>query len=1077
MADTTENVVISVQDKVADSIAPKLQLIEQNALNAMDAFTRMQKSINNIDGSAFNRMANAVGGNNGKIKAALASLNQFSAAQARMSRTVDALTAAIGRQTTALAGLQTALAGLTAAYTAAAAAGVTLRGVAQATARGVTGVGNAMGGMGGNTRIASGTLSVLLGNMTSGRYIAGRFLTSVLGLGSVLQAAFPIIGAVALIMILAKVVESFITTRNAALNAGAEIARTWQQSIDATTHSTDNLLLENSRLEQQLANLNKQPSSNEMVIFFNDAVVAVDSLIEKMDSASDKWTDMVNKTKISGWQQMISGQQATAPTQQFLVEAYRPVQQAYTQLEDDKRRIQASDASAADKTKQLNDARVKDVNNLIAAYATLQKQISTYDGQLTELQRKHLSSEGAPQFVGASSVGAPVFTQDTRPADQSANLTLLGQAYKQVGADSDYAKIANTNATLVPQVNALRDALRGQKDAAAEAREQIKQYDLQLQQMESRYKGTPGTDVMQAQTAVNFWQGEQASPQTQAAAQPEVTTKLAEAQDKLTEAHNKQAAALDKLRTEYSNNSTEMNLYGNELKQYETVASIVAKLTEDGISVFSREGAAILAAGERAGAAARQHQLIADAFNRIHAPEQELVDGTLALQKALAQGVITADEYSAEWGKIAQKYNEATNPLQKFNEQMQENQKLFGAVGIQRNVGQQVNQLDMQTQQKFGRPLTSDENSQATSSATTAAQQAEVQKELESVYSSTAGAIQQMAAQQVAWNVALKEGLVTAQQFNNAMIQNAASIANARLAAGNYSNVLNDIGSSVIGKVMTGFQSLGSAITNTIGATAVKAMDGVSDTLARWIVYGGNAGKMFRELGEQIAESILSALIKIGIQEGISVTLGKALSAAAMATAAPMAAAAAAMWAPAAIAASIATFGGAAAAGSTAYTASIAAGTAVSAGLASAGFAADGAYVGYDNTFPGSPRGTDTYPYWLSKGEYVMNASATQRNLPTLQSIQAGRDVGNTPISTGAIGSTGMKVSVTHDGSTSIQVVQGATHDEVRIIAQSAARDAVTNHAPRVIASDLQNPNSQTSKAMVRNNNIGRRRD
>lgn len=58
---------------------------------------------------------------------------------------------------------------------------------------------------------------------------------------------------------------------------------------------------------------------------------------------------------------------------------------------------------------------------------------------------------------------------------------------------------------------------------------------------------------------------------------------------------------------------------------------------------------------------------------------------------------------------------------------------------------------------------------------------------------------------------------------------------------------------------------------------------------------------------------------------------------------------------------------------------------------------ADGGYIGYPNgglvRGPGGSR-TDSVPARLSRGEYVMNASATRRNLPMLEAMNSGRGVG-----------------------------------------------------------------------------------
>jgi TP901 family phage tail tape measure protein len=52
-------------------------------------------------------------------------------------------------------------------------------------------------------------------------------------------------------------------------------------------------------------------------------------------------------------------------------------------------------------------------------------------------------------------------------------------------------------------------------------------------------------------------------------------------------------------------------------------------------------------------------------------------------------------------------------------------------------------------------------------------------------------------------------------------------------------------------------------------------------------------------------------------------------------------------------------------------------------------------YLANGEEVPGSPRGTDTVPAWLTPGEFVVNAKATKENLPLLRSINNGAPLGS----------------------------------------------------------------------------------
>src|SRR5690606_17814751 len=137
-----------------------------------------------------------------------------------------------------------------------------------------------------------------------------------------------------------------------------------------------------------------------------------------------------------------------------------------------------------------------------------------------------------------------------------------------------------------------------------------------------------------------------------------------------------------------------------------------------------------------------------------------------------------------------------------------------------------------------------------------------------------------------------------------------------------------------------------------------------------------NLGKTFKN----VANSIISDLVKIALRQAINAALGKSANVAAVATAQASGRAIAAAYSTAATLASIASFGAAAAAG----TGSVLAALGIVKGASVAGFASGG-YTGN--------RGRREIAGVVHGQEFVVNATATRDNLPLLRALNAGRDV------------------------------------------------------------------------------------
>lgn len=99
--------------------------------------------------------------------------------------------------------------------------------------------------------------------------------------------------------------------------------------------------------------------------------------------------------------------------------------------------------------------------------------------------------------------------------------------------------------------------------------------------------------------------------------------------------------------------------------------------------------------------------------------------------------------------------------------------------------------------------------------------------------------------------------------------------------------------------------------------------------------------------------------------------------------------------------------------------------------------------------------------------EFVMNRAATAKNRQTLEAMNRGQVIGGTG---------GVTVEIQNYGTSKNFVVDQMSPSQVRIIARDEAESVVAAKAPSIVAADMDNPNSRTSKALSRNLRTSRNR-
>ena len=304
-------------------------------------------------------------------------------------------------------------------------------------------------------------------------------------------------------------------------------------------------------------------------------------------------------------------------------------------------------------------------------------------------------------------------------------------------------------------------------------------------------------------------------------------------------------------------------------------------------------------------------------------------------------------------------------------------------------------------------------------------------------------------------NALYEEGLISLQEYNNELAKQEGQFLQNFESSTFAEGFINQIKKMQL-ETKNATAKMGADFASIFGPGG-QLSKGIGDAVAGAIVFGRSWQESIRQVAQSILSQLISSLVQVGVNMLINATLGKTLMAAAAATSAASGAATAAAWAPAAAAVSAATFGASAAAG----TAALATTFATSKALSSVG----GGLPGFESGGFTGGGGRSQVAGVVHGQEFVMNASATARNRSSLEAMNRGDSVGRQS-------SGGTTVNIINEIPDAEFETSQISPNQVEIIARRVVRE----DAPAVIATDISNPNSRTSKALAKNTQTTRRR-
>lgn len=471
-------------------------------------------------------------------------------------------------------------------------------------------------------------------------------------------------------------------------------------------------------------------------------------------------------------------------------------------------------------------------------------------------------------------------------------------------------------------------------------------------------------------------------------------------------------------------------------------------------------------------------------YNEFQGPLEKYFAAIEAIQALEQKGAIEANQGAIARNVANRALQDSINPLNEYAIGLEHEVSLLGKYGEELRIATEVDSV-RQSLQKTGRDLTASETETLTKFLTELERQKQLQADVNTLYEQNDGAIQKSVIQQQALVTAYNNQIISLGQYKSATLQ--AVLAQEQLYNDRGLGTFTSHTIQALGEITKGYTTFNAGATKSFGDFFKSLDTGLSNAIAQFLVFNKSLSDGLLNVARNAVAQLISSLLELGIQFALVTVLEKAFNinipkkddsaqtqarnlalALASITAVTVAQleAISVLQGPAwdlAEAVSLASFGANAAGAVAGITSVIAAGSIAQAH-------AQGGYI----SGPGTGL-SDSIPAFLSNGEFVVNAESTRRNRSLLEALNRGASVVGSRGSSPVAAVTSLQVNVQHDGSTNV-AVERIDATTVRIIARQEAQSAVQTHGPSVIAADLQNPNSRTSKAVNQNLNAPRKR-
>jgi hypothetical protein len=629
---TTPPIAIIITDSIAPSISPNLVEISKQARSAQNSLQSLRSALAALDNSGVSGLRTVLRDISSSTTLLNTSTSKIGATAQATAVQINRLSASYQSLNFAVQATISTLNQYSASAQTARAASTTFNTAAGTATGGLRSVGSAAHGSVSEIQAASGAIRALEGNFGTSVRAGERFLVNTLRIGPILQAAFPLIGAVAflgILEIMAEHVEHMVTRLEglsvAARNASLALLNTAQLVVQGEHGIGDTIF-------NTFAGRDNAP----------DITLGDPQKMLAMVNAQLRLRDAISKVNESG--------KTGLELQQAKVESVRE-------------EIKATQ-DALDKVKALRQL----------AYQPLTQKIVT---------------QPTPEEIGASQqrgLGIPSATVQVAIPETSKQYKELTGQVNQYDAE---IKRLNDDLNILQQAK-LPEALKKEplmeaRDGVKAAREQMKQFKEEMAQLKITSAG-----VVTPEERLHLLVTERSKALKQNI--PELDSEIGV----VTQEINRQKETLTQLAEKYHDQVEAIGLYSDAQKIQHAQDKIDLQLRKDKLSLTAPEAAAARADAATAIQNAGYERELNRIYTEAVGPLRTYTDGTRAVNKLKADGAISSNQAQIAQNELNLSYRNALNPLNEYTHGLQNQVALLGQYGVNLTVSTEIQKVQEQ---------------------------------------------------------------------------------------------------------------------------------------------------------------------------------------------------------------------------------------------------------------------------------------------------------------------------------------------------------------------------------------------
>jgi hypothetical protein len=260
---------------------------------------------------------------------------------------------------------------------------------------------------------ASASIRALEGN--AGLRAVENFISKTLGLGPILQAIFPIVGALAFGQIILESGEKLVALEQKAVHAGDAIKEAYADLHDKAQITNDDLAIQNDKLQDEIDKLSGHPN-NGIQTALDEARKMADQLLSSLQADRKELAALLKEHDVSALGSILSGvanQAVTATTGKQKDELLKDQKDLTDAVRKANSEYEAAVAGTTDEA-VIKAATEKKNQSVKAAF---QSQIEAYNREADRLQKEQNESQGRAALANGlgkdgGGLGTPLHNSD-----------------------------------------------------------------------------------------------------------------------------------------------------------------------------------------------------------------------------------------------------------------------------------------------------------------------------------------------------------------------------------------------------------------------------------------------------------------------------------------------------------------------------------------------------------------------------------------------------------------------------------------------------------------------------------------